>query len=297
MQIITDGIYQQKDLETLALDYQRLLNTYGESGSTVGLMMNLAHLYAFYLDDTEKAINLLEKVPHLSNVDNYTRAKAKLDLGDILLFSGQKWEASLMYKQVEKANKYDAIGFEARLKAAKFFYYVGEMDYAKVQLDVLKGATSKLIANDALELYLLITENMSADSTYDALSVYARADLLSYQHNYSEAFVTLDSILVAFPNGEPIRDNVWYKKAEISYETKNYQEADSLYQKCIDENPFGTMADNALIKRARLNDNQLNNKTKAKQLYKKILLDYPGSLFTVEARKRYREMESKKETP
>jgi len=297
MQIITDGIYQQKDLETLALDYQRLLNTYGESGSTVGLMMNLAHLYAFYLDDTEKAITLLEKVPHLSNVDNYTRAKAKLDLGDILLFSGQKWEASLMYKQVEKANKYDAIGFEARLKAAKFFYYVGEMEYAKVQLDVLKGATSKLIANDALELYLLITENMSADSTYDALSVYARADLLSYQHNYSEAFVTLDSILVAFPNGEPIRDNVWYKKAEISYETKNYQEADSLYQKCIDENPFGTMADNALIKRARLNDNQLNNKTKAKQLYKKILLDYPGSLFTVEARKRYREMESKKETP
>ena len=297
MQIITDGIYQQKDLETLALDYQRLLNTYGESGSTVGLMMNLAHLYAFYLDDTEKAITLLEKVPHLNNVDNYTRAKAKLDLGDILLFSGQEWEASLMYKQVEKANKYDAIGFEARLKAAKFFYYVGEMEYAKVQLDVLKGATSKLIANDALELYLLITENMSADSTYDALSVYARADLLSYQHNYSEAFVTLDSILVAFPNGEPIRDNVWYKKSEISYETKNYQEADSLYQKCIDENPFGTMADNALIKRAKLNDNQLNNKTKAKQLYKKILLDYPGSLFTVEARKRYREMESKKETP
>ena len=297
MLIIKDGVYQQKDLETLALDYQNLLNTYGESGSTVGLMMNLAHLYAFYLDDTEKAIDLLEKIPSLSNVDNYTRAKAKLDLGDILLFSGQKWEASLMYKQVEKANKYDAIGFEARLKAAKFFYYVGEMEYAKVQLDVLKGATSKLIANDALELYLLITENMSADSTYDALSIYARADLLSYQHNYSEAFATLDSILVAFPNGEPIRDNVWYKKAEISFEIKKYQDADSLYQKCIDENPFGTMADNALIKRARLNDNQLKNKSKAKELYKKILLDYPGSLFTVEARKRYREMESKKETP
>ena len=295
MHIVRDAVYEQKELETLSLSYEELLKKYGKNGSTVGLIMNLAHLYAFYLDDTQKAISLLENVPNLSNVDNVIRARAKLDLGDILLFSGQKWEASLMYKQVEKANKHDAIGFEARLKAAKFFYYVGEMDYAKVQLDVLKGATSKLIANDALDLYLLITENMSYDSTYDALSIYARADLLAYQYKYSDAFATLDSILVAYPMGEPIRDNVWFKKAEISYDMKDYQSADSLYQKSIDEDPYGTLADNALIMRARLNDNQLDNKSKAKELYKIILLEYPGSLFTVEARKRYREMMSKEE--
>jgi len=291
--IVADGIYNQEELKTLALDYENLLKTYGRSGSTVGLMMNLAHLYAFYLHESQKAIDLLEAVPALSNVDNYTRAKAKLELGDILLFSGRKWEASLLYKQVEKANKYDAIGFEARLKAAKFFYYVGEMEYAKVQLDVLKGATSKLIANDALDLYLLITENLSPDSTYTALQIYARADLLKYQHKYAAADATLDSILRAFPSGEPIRDNVWYQKARISMEKKDYRAADSLFQKCIDEDPMGTLADNALIMRARLNDNVLDNKSKAKELYKKILLDYPGSLFTVEARKRYRQMESK----
>jgi tetratricopeptide (TPR) repeat protein len=210
-----------------------------------------------------------------------------------MLFSGNKWEASLLYKQVEKANKYDAIGFEARLKAAKFFYYVGEMDYARVQLDVLKGATSKLIANDALELYLLISENMSADSSYAALNFYARADLLAYQHRYAEAVQTLDSILTAFPPGEPIRDEVWYKKAEIAMAQKDYAKADSLFQKCLDEAPHGTLADNALIQRARLNDTVLKRPGIAKELYKKILLDYPGSLFTVEARKRYRAMESK----
>ncbi|MCK5856439.1 MAG: tetratricopeptide repeat protein [Bacteroidales bacterium] len=295
MRIIEDAVFEQSQLEALAIDYEALLHKYGQSGSTVGLMMNLAHLYAFYLDSTDRAITLLEKIPHLSNVDNYTRAKAKLDMGDILLFSGQKWSASLLYKQVEKANKYDAIGFEARLKAAKFFYYVGEMDYAKVQLEVLKGATSKLIANDALDLYLLIIENMSLDSSYDALNSYAKADLLAYQHNYIDADLTLDSILTAFPVGEPIRDNVWYKKAEIAVELKKYQLADSLFQKCVNEDAFGTLADNALINRARINDNQLNNPTKAKELYKKILMDYPGSLFTVEARKRYREMEAASE--
>ena len=292
MLIVEDGVYKQSDLVVLSADYEKLLEHYGQNGSTVGLMMNLAHIYAFYLDDTDKAIALLEKVPTLSNVDNYTRAKAKLELGDILLFSGQKWSASLLYKQVEKANKYDAIGFEARLKAAKFFYYVGEMDYAKVQLDVLKGATSKLIANDALDLYLLITENMSLDSSYTALNIYARADLLAYQHSYSDAIATLDSVLEAFPMGEPIRDNVWFIKAKIQLEKKDYQFADSLYQKCVDEDPYGTLADNALIMRARLNDNQLGNKLKAKEIYRIILLEYPGSLFTVEARKRYREMDS-----
>ncbi|RLD65073.1 MAG: hypothetical protein DRI84_07580 [Bacteroidetes bacterium] len=292
MHIVNDGAYELDELKALSLEYEKLLSKYGETGNTVGLLMNLAHLYAFYLDETQKAILLLEKVPSLSNVDNYTRAKAKLDLGDILLFSGRKWEASLLYKQVEKANKYDVMGFEARLKSAKFFFYVGEMDWAKVQLDVLKGATSKLIANDALDLYLLITENMSPDSTYDALAIYARADLLAYQHKYSAAFSTLDSILTAYPMGEPIRDNVWYKKAEIRFELKDYQSADSLYQECVDENPYGTLADNALIKRARINDNKLNQKEKAKELYKIILIEYPGSLFTVEARKRYREMNS-----
>ena len=295
MHIVKDGSYEQADLENLALDYEDLLKRYGKNGSTVGLVMNLAHLYAFYLDNVDNAIELLKEVPKLSNVDNYTKAKAKLSLGDILLFSGQKWEGSLMYKQVEKANKYDAIGFEARMKSAKFFYYVGEMDWAKVQLDVLKGATSKLIANDALELYLLITENMSPDSTYDALSIYARADLLSFQHKYKEANQTLDSIFVAFPIGEPIRDNVWYKKAEISLQMKDFGAADSLFQECIDEDMYGTLADNALIFRARLNDNELNDSEKAKALYKKILIDYPGSLFTIEARKRYREMQSKEE--
>ncbi len=293
MDIVENAHYMQTDLSQLAIDYESLLNKYGENASTVKLMINLAHLNAFYLNNVEKATTLLEKVQHIPNIKHYDRAMAKLKLGDILLFSGQKWSASLLYKQVEKANKYDAIGFEARFKAAKFFYYVGEMEYAKVQLDVLKGATSKLIANDALELYLLITENMSPDSTYDALRYYARAELRAYQHNYDAANLTLDSILTAYPPGEPIRDNVWFKKAQIQMQLKNYESADTLFNNCLKEDPYGTLADDALMMQAQLNDNKLNNKSKAKQLYKKILIDYPGSLFTVEARKRYREMESK----
>jgi TolA-binding protein len=164
------------------------------------------------------------------------------------------------------------------------------MDWAKSQLKVLSGATSKLIANDALDLYLLITENIGMDSSYDALGIYAKADLLAFQKKYDDANVTLDTLIRIFPN-EAIIDDAWYKKATIAMEEQKYSLADSLYNKAFDYNPYGTIADNLLIERARLNDNIIKNKDKAKELYKKIIMDYPGSLFIVEARKRYRAME------
>ncbi len=290
--ITSQKIYTQKELEDLEKDYYKKLQAFGYNSSSAQMIMNLAHLQAFYLDKMESAKSLLESVLNIPNLSANIRAKAKLELADMKLFSGEKWSASLLYKQVEKAHKNDAVGFEAKFKAAKFFYYVGEMEWAKAQLKVLSGATSKLIANDAMELYLLISENISNDSTYDALQIYARADLLSFQKKYPEANSTLDTILNVFPNHNII-DDVYYKKADIAMQMQDFKLADTLYSQCISQNPIGPKADNSLISRARLYDNVFHNKEKAKELYKKILLDYPGSLFTVEARKRYRELEEK----
>ena len=190
---------------------------------------------------------------------------------------------------MEKAFKNDPIGYEAKFKAAQFFYYVGEMEWAKVQLDVLKGATSKLIANDAMELSLLIAENIDPDSTYTSLSLYAKAELLVLQKKYDDAFLLLDTIDAIFP-GYTILPNVEYKRAEIYFELRDYQKAALYYNQTAVKYSYASIADNAMIKLARLYDNQLNDKVKAKEVYEKILLDYPGSLFTIEARKRFQEM-------
>jgi tetratricopeptide (TPR) repeat protein len=289
--IVAVGNYQQSELVELEKAYFLKLEQYGQNATTVPMMMNLAYLQAFYLDKIEDAKILLSPIQTMRNVQPVLKAKAKIQLADMMLFSGEKWGASQIYKQVEKAHKNEPIGYEAKFKAAKFYYYVGEMEWAKVQLKVLSGATSKLIANDAIALYLLITENISPDSTYDALSIYSKADLLAYQHKYSDAISTIDTLINIFPHYEII-DDAWYKKAKIAMEMKKYVLADSLFDRTFEYNPYGTVADNALIERARLNDNILNNKPKAKELYKKIIMDYYGSLFIVEARKRYREMEA-----
>ena len=288
--IVSVGNYSISDLQELEKAYKIKLSEYGKNATTVPMMMNLAYLQAFYLDKIEDAKELLSPIQTMRNVQPSLKAKAKIQLADMMLFSGEKWSASLIYKQVEKAHKNEPIGYEAKFKAAKFFYYVGEMEWAKSQLKVLSGATSKLIANDALDLYLLITENIGVDSSFDALGIYAKADLLAFQKKYDNANVTLDTLIRIFPN-EAIIDDAWYKKAKIAMEEQKYSLADSLYSKAFDYNPYGTISDNLLIERARLNDDIINNKDKAKELYKKIIMDYPGSLFIVESRKRYREME------
>lgn len=283
------GTMDKKTILALVDEYNVVINKYGKNRSTVSLMRNLAKIQAYYLHNTSEAENLLNMIVDFPQLDKKTQAEVKLELGDILLFEGKKWSASLLYKQVEKAFKDDPIGYEAKFKAAKFFYYVGEMKWAKVQLDVLKGATSKLIANDAMELSLLIAENIDPDSSYNSLSYYARADLLAWQKKYNEAFLLLDTIENIFPN-YPILSNVEFKRAEIYYQRKNFEKAAEHYQLTADKFPYASIADNAMIKLARLYDTKLNEKAKAQRIYEKILLNYPGSLFTIEARKRFNEL-------
>jgi len=214
MKITSNDIYNIDELKELERAYQSKILEYGQNTTTVPLIMNLAYLQAFYLDKIESAKLLLAPIQTMRNVKPILKAKAKIQLADMMLFSGEKWGASQIYKQVEKAHKNEPIGYEAKFKAAKFYYYVGEMEWAKVQLKVLSGATSKLIANDAIEMYLLITENISPDSSYDALSIYAKADLLAFQHKYDDAIETLDTLIKIFPHYDII-DDAWYKKLKL----------------------------------------------------------------------------------
>jgi outer membrane protein assembly factor BamD (BamD/ComL family) len=277
----------QKELLELEKEYETTLSDLGKTNSTVTLIRNLAHLEAFYLNNTEKAINLLVEAIEIPGINATQKAECKLELGDIDLFSGEVWEATLLYSQVDKAFKNDPLGHEAKFRNAKLSFYIGEFNWAKAQLDVLKAATSKLICNDAMELSLTISDNLSQDTTGAALMIYARASLLKYQNKDSQALNTLDSIeLLQIPH--TLFDDVLYTKAEIAVKQRNFTLADSLYAKIYLTYPTEILADNAMFKQAELNENQLNNKTKAMELYQEFLTKFPGSLFAVDARKRYR---------
>lgn len=163
-------------------EYIQLLDEIGKTAFTIPLILNLAHLQAFYLGETDAAIALLLQAINIPNVLVTSQAECKLELADIYLFSDEQWEATLLYSQVEKTFKNEPIGHEAKFRNAKLSFYIGEFGWALAQLDVLKAATSKLIANDALELSLIISDNIEEDSITVPLSMYAKSDLLEFRN-------------------------------------------------------------------------------------------------------------------
>lgn len=287
--ITENGNYSQVDLLKLETDYYSTLNELGRSANTASLIRGLSHLQVFYLDKIDEAIENLEMAITYPGIRPITQAECKLELGDIYLFSGNVWDSDLLYAQVDKSFKNDPMGQEAKYRSARLDYFRGDFLWAQAQLDILKSATSQLIANDALSLSLLISDNIDADSSTDALFEFSRADLLMYRKQDSLAMLVLDSLLLVYPD-HSLTDDVYYKQARIMDARKNYLEEDSLLAKIIREYPDDILADDALFIRANLYENKLNNKEKAMEYFQELLLKYPGSLYVVEARKRFRSL-------
>ncbi len=286
--ITSSSSYTQEDLKKLETDYQAAFKELGRNAGTAPLIRGLAHLQAFYLGQLDEAIKSLNEAIALPNINPKFKAECKIELGDILLLKGEIWDATLFYSQVDLDFKGAPIGEEAKLKNAKLYYYTGDFPFAQSMLDVLKSGTSHLIANDAMALSLLITDNIDlSDSNTTPLFMYSRADLLEYQNKDEEAQKTLDSISKEYPE-HSISDEVLYKKAEIYKKKGNFTEAAKLLGEVIEKYPGDILADDAMFDLAMLYENQLSDKEKAKNLYQEILNKYPASIFVVEARKRFR---------
>ena len=280
--------FNPKDISDLESTYLTALKDMGYNAESIGLVRGLAHLKAFYKGEPEQAIELLQVALTYKNASAEMLAECKLELGDIYIFIGEMWEPALLYGQVDKSFKYDAIGQEAKYRTARLSFYKGEFEWAQAQLDVLKGATSKLIANDALELSLLISDN-TVDSNFVPLTMFSRADLMSFQNYDSLALLTLDSINKEFP-GHSLSDDILYKKYKIAYKQGNFRLAADKLEQLILNYGEDLLGDDAVFKLAELYEKKLNDSEKAKKLYQDVLLNYPASLYTVEARKRYRKM-------
>lgn len=236
---------------------------------------------------------MLYDLLELPKLPSKERDEAKLALGDLLLFAGEIWDASLLYMQVEKANKNDLLGAQAKFKNAKLSYFNHDFLWAKSQLDVLRASTSKLIANDAMELSLLISDNMEDDSTFGMLERYAEADLLLYRNMTDSAWEAFDAITRSTLS-HPLFDEVLFQKAKIRIKQQRYAEADTLLQQLVDMYYDDILADDALNLLAQLNEEQLHHPERARDCYEKLILDYPTSLYVDYARKRYNVLKSEK---
>ncbi len=281
-----------KRLQALKEKYLSAFAELGKNERTVPLMRHYAALMAYHGGDVQEAVSTLDDVLELPRLKERVRDEVKLELGDLLLFAGQTWDASLLYMQVEKANKNDMLGAAAKFRNAKLSYYTHDFEWAKSQLNVLRASTSKLIANDAMELSLLISDNMEDDSTYGMLELFADADLQLYRGRLDSAWAGFDAVGHAVLS-HPLFDEVLMRKAQIRIKQGLYADADSLLQRLVEFYPYDITADDALMLRAELNEERLDNRQTALECYEKLLIDYPSSLYTDRARKRYNELKAR----
>ena len=282
--------YTQDELAVIADRFEQTINKLGRSAQTLGIQEQLAKIYAFYMNKPENAVVIVKSAMTLP-INKKEIARLKILLGDIYIVSDKIWEASLLYMQVEKDFSEDVIGHEAKFKNAKVFYYDGEFEYAKAQLDVLKASTSKLIANDAMQLSLLLQDNLGIDTTLAPVQMYANADLLLQQNRFDDALKTLDSLEQLYPF-HSIMDEVLFKKAQIYEKLQNWDKALELYTIVVESYGHDILADDAAFRMAKIYDNKLDDKEKAAEYYKKILFDFPSSLYNAESRIRFREIKS-----
>ena len=276
----------QGQLETIKKRYDQLIDIYGYKAQTLQLQVAYANFLTFKKNDPQPAEKLLKNSLELSLSDRGT-AYLKLALGDILVYDKKFNEALIYFSQIQQKLKNDVLGQDARFKVAQTSFYKGDFDWALTQLKVLRSSTSQLIANDAMQLSLLISDNSLEDSTQTALKKYARADFLSYQNKTDDAITTLNDILENH-KGEKIEDEALLKQAELFESQKKYDEAQLNYQKIITFYGNGILADDAYYALGELYRKVYKDTAKAKEQYEKIIYNYQDSYYFPQARKNFR---------
>ncbi|HEX9981427.1 MAG TPA: tetratricopeptide repeat protein [Flavobacterium sp.] len=279
---------QEKDLKTIETDLDALLKEYGISPYTLPLQILQADLLAFHLKNPESAKTALKSALEME-LTKYQAAEVKMKLADVFLFEEKFNQALLFYSQIEEDLKNDVVGHEASLKAARTSYFKSDFDWAQSQFKALKSASTQLIANDALEYFLLISDNTVADSTRTALKKFSRADYMLYQNKSSDALSQFQSILKE-NKGDAIEPAALLRVGRIYEKTGQFNLALTSYEAIIREHPESVYIDEALFYSAEIYNRNLNEPEKAKPLYEKIIFSHQDSIHFVDARKKFRQL-------
>ena len=278
----------KEELAAVELKFEQLFNTYGINSNTVDIQVAYADFLTFKKNDPKRATKILKEALHKTSSE-FQKGEIKIKLADVLVYTNQFNQALINYTQVQTKLKNSTLAQKARFKVAQTSYFKGDFKWASTQLKVLKGSTSQLIANDAVDLFLLISDNLGYDSIPKALQLYAKADLLAYQNKDQQAIDSLNAVLKKH-QGEEIEDLALFKQSELYTKTNQFEKAEENYLKIIDSLKNSILLDNSYFRLGELYETKLNDQEKAKEMYQKIIFEHPSSIYLVDARKRFRKL-------
>ncbi|WP_221409584.1 tetratricopeptide repeat protein [Marinoscillum furvescens] len=276
-------------IRLLVQEYAALQQELGINPTTLEARRNQALLHAFYLDEMDTAIAILDFVISNRRSPKSLIAESKLDLGDIYLLTEQPWESTLLYSQVEKSHKESPLAYEAKLRNARLNYFTGNFALAKSHLDILKLATTRTISNDAIALSMLISDNTAFDSTDQVMQSFAFAELLIFRNQHEEARSVLNTILEENP-GHSITDEIFWLQAKMDLQAGAYQQAIDKLDEIINGYGYDILSDDAHFQKGMIVQDYLKEDEQATAIFTDFLQKHPGSRHAAEARMRIRNM-------
>jgi len=279
---------QDKDFAAINTQFELLLKQYGITPVTLPLQLKQAYFVSFIMRNPEAGKAIVKRAMEMQ-LTIYDQAACKMELADILLSEEKFNQALLYYSQIEENLQNNVLSHEASLKSAKTSYFKADFEWALKQFKELKSASTQLIANDALEYFLLINDNTVADSTQTALKQFAKGDYLLYQNRNQEAITQFQSILKNF-KGQEIEAVTLLRLGRVYEKLGDYTLALAEYQDIIDHHSDGIYIDEALYFSADIYNKQLQQPDKAKALYEKIIFSHQDSIYFVDARRKFREL-------
>jgi tetratricopeptide (TPR) repeat protein len=277
-----------KDYPAITAEIERLIKEFGVSPYTLSLLKQQADFNAFHLNNPEKAKAILKSAMEMP-INRYQLAETKMELADILLYEEKFNQALIYYSQIDEEMSGDVIGQEASMKTAKTSYFKTDFEWASHQLKVLKSASSQLIANDALDLFLLISDNTVEDSLQVALKKFAHADFLLYQNKKQEALEKFQ-LLLKEHKGEDIEAVTLVRIGKIYEKQSDFIKALENFNAIITNHKESIYIDEALYYSAEIYNIHLNDPEKAKPLYEEMIFKHEDSIFYVDSRNKYRKL-------
>ncbi len=292
-QVLTANLYtvkiaivtNQENIESL---FEAIFNRYGKKSATLKIQLEYADYLTFKKNEPEKAITVLTTAKAIAK-SKFQQAEIKIKLGDVHVFTGNYNRALIYFSQVQTSIKNHPLAQKARFKVAQTSYFKNDFKWAFAQLKVLKASTTQLIANDALDLFLIISDNQPKDSLDLGLQLYAKADLLAFQNKNTQAIDTLQKVIIDY-KGQKIEDEAIFKQANLFAKINRFQDAINNYTQIIALDKEGIFVDDSLYLIAEIYESKLNNTEKASEYYQKIIFEHPSSIYLVDARKKYRKL-------
>jgi tetratricopeptide (TPR) repeat protein len=248
-----------------------------------------ARLTRDVLADEAGAEDLLRQAAAMPSLPAEEAAGIRVDLARLALRRGDLVEARALFTAVEEAERIGDAAETARLELAYLDFYAGDTFGALARAEAMDANTSADVANDALLLRLLLTENVDTDSSTTQLAAYASASLLLRQGRPEPAVAVLDSLLAA-SGRHPVADDAAFLHALALRAAHRTDDA----MAALGEFPL-RHADSYLVERARfllgeIHERDAGDFAAARAAYEAFVTTYPRSVLAPEARARLRRL-------